>query len=217
MITAYFTNINSLHDDMFNKLWNKVNINTQQRLLEYRSRDEQIIRLCGKLLLHKLLAGYSLEREYDFNSPEYGQFGKPYFSSDFDFNITHSGHLVVCAGILGGKIGVDAEKNEYRDIGGMKEYFTTKEWDRIISDEDANAAFYEMWVRKEACLKAIGRGLLLPMNEIDVCDDEVVIDNSKWYLHNLYLKESYATCIATNEIDTVTVREVDINTLINQQ
>ena len=172
-------------------------------------------RLCGKFLLYKLLAGYSQERLYAFDRPEYGQFGKPYFNNEFDFNIAHSGNLVICAGILGGKIGVDTEKNEYRDIDSMKEYFTTKEWDHIISDEDANAAFYEMWVRKEACLKAIGKGLLLPMNEMDVCEDEVIIDNSKWFLHNLYLKEGYATCIAANEHNDIQITEVDINTLIN--
>jgi 4'-phosphopantetheinyl transferase len=125
--------------------------------------------------------------------------------------------MVICAAVSSARIGVDTEKREPRDVGDMNEYFTPGEWDAVVTSEDANAAFYKMWVRKEACVKAIGKGVFLPLNEIDVSDDEVLVGAATWFLYDLPLMEGYATCIATNEQnDLIKIIEADLNSLVNQ-
>ena len=217
MITAYFIHVNNLPDEyVFNKLLGKLDDGTRKKILIYKSRKEQWMRICGKHLLYKLLRDCNTDQRISFNDIKYNTWGKPYFNDDFDFSIAHSGNMVVCAGIKGGKIGVDIEIKEDRNTENLREYFTDAEWGKISAD-NSNATFYKLWVRKEACLKAIGKGLFQPLNEIDVIGREVTSGCSKWYLHDIQLKDGYAACIATDMQNTgVNIAEVSINNLINE-
>lgn len=73
---------------------------------------------------------------------EAGERGKPRLrdAGDVEFNLSHSGELVVVAVTRGRAIGVDVE--------------------RIDPEHDRTAAFYEEWVRREATLKCLGVGVL---------------------------------------------------------
>ncbi len=217
MITAYFIHINNLPDeDVFNKLLGKLDAGTRKKILVYKSRKEQWIRICGKNLLYKLLRDCNTDQRISFNDMKYNTWGKPYFNNDFDFSIAHSGNMVVCTGIKGGKIGVDIEIKEDRNTDNLREYFTDAEWGKISAD-NTNATFYKLWVRKEACLKAIGKGLFQPVNEIEVNGTEVISGGSKWFLHDIHLKDGYAMCIATDKQNERTIiAEVSINALINE-
>lgn len=214
MITVYYTNINDpCNEAVLKKLLGKVDFQAREKVRPYKSVPEQIARLSGRLLLNKLFCDYDLGEGID--ALKYDQWGKPFIGNNFDFNISHSGNMVICAGVRGAKIGVDIEKEDVRDISNMHEYFTAREWN-IISGGGINTAFYKMWVRKEACLKAIGKGLFLPLHEVDVCDGEVILDNSKWFLHDVCVKDGYAACIVTNkQNESISIEEIDIHTLIN--
>ncbi len=217
MITAYFTNIDSLPNDrMFNKMLDKMDINSKNRIIKYKLRHDQLLRLSGRLLLHKLLYTYNFNGNLSVSDLKYLPSGKPYFNSDFNFSIAHSGNLVVCVGGLSMKIGVDTEKENELEINNMQDHFTVREW-AAITKADTNGIFYKTWVRKEACSKATDKGVLVPLNEIDVCDDIVMIDDSKWYVHDLHIKDGYATCIVTDKKNTrIDIKEIDFDTLINQ-
>jgi len=208
MITAYFTNINNLSDDLtFNKMLDKVDINSKSRIMAYKLQQDQLLRL---------LSTSSFSNHLSMSDLQYSPSGKPYFNNDFNFSIAHSGDMVVCAGGVGIKIGADIEKESGLQINDMKDHFTAGEW-AAISGTDTNSVFYKMWVRKEACIKATDKGVLMPLNEIDVCEDIVTIDDSQWYLHNLHLKRDYATCIATDKQDArIYMQEIDFDSLINQ-
>ena len=219
MITVYFININTLPNDLvFNELLNKLDISTKEKILLYQSRHEQLVRIYGKYLVNKLLFRYKKNNVFSLRDLQYNQWGKPFFNTDFYFSISHSGSMVICAGVEGAKIGVDIEQQKGRDISNMQDYFTASEWDKISSAGHDNTEFYKIWVRKEACLKAIGKGLLLSLHEIDVCNDVVMLDNSRWVLHDLQIRTGYAACIATDkQNEGIIIEEVDINTLIDQQ
>ena len=96
----------------------------------------------------------------------------------------------------------------------MRDYFSGQEWDRITSSENMNAEFCRTWVRKEACIKAIGKGIFQPLNEIDVCEDTVISGGVRWYLQDVVIKEGYAACIATDKKMEVSIAEIDLNTLL---
>ncbi len=108
---------------------------------------------------------------------EYGPHGKPFLpgqraADGLEFNLSHSGGIAALALVRGAAIGVDIERLD-REI----------EIDRIASRQFAPAeaaglarlegamrvrAFFAVWTRKEAFLKAVGEGLGLDLRRFEV-------------------------------------------------
>ena len=95
-----------------------------------------------------------------------GPNGKPaliQIFTDIRFNLGHSGDLALIAIARGRDVGVDVEliqKNiEFDQI--VERYFDPVEaWDlRTAPPQERVLRFFDLWTRKEACLKADGRGL----------------------------------------------------------
>lgn len=94
--------------------------------------------------------------------------GKPYIAGDFgsssvSFNLSHSADLALCAVSMGRSVGVDVERA--RRVTAMEEiadrYFSRREavaW-RMLPGEERAMGFLAIWTRKEACGKALGRGV----------------------------------------------------------
>ncbi len=216
MITGYFTDIGGIQDEEIHKrLLAAVNSISKEKTFASDPSIQQYRKIAGKLLLYRLLAAHNLEHSLFADAQGVNSWGKPYFANtNFDYNLSHSGSVVFCAGGQGAHIGVDIEKEEERDILGMRDYFSGQEWDRITSSENMNAEFCRTWVRKEACIKAIGKGIFQPLNEIDVCEDTVISGGVRWYLQDVVIKEGYAACIATDKKMEVSIAEIDLNTLL---
>jgi 4'-phosphopantetheinyl transferase len=114
--------------------------------------------------LRKILAEYVgiLPDQLRF---EINEFGKPHLRNipHFDFNMSHSGLLGVIAVRVAKRVGVDLEEIRAEtardDIAGR--FFSKGEAERLrgISDPERVRAFYQCWTRKEAYLKALGRGI----------------------------------------------------------
>lgn len=99
--------------------------------------------------------------------------GKPYFPLDrtLFFNLAHAGD---CAVVAIGKceLGVDIEwinrDFEYRDM--LSTVFNQTEIEHIQDSKDQCHSFYKLWTRKEAIVKAIGRGIDDDLYKIHVTD-----------------------------------------------
>lgn len=107
----------------------------------------------------------------------YNQYGKPFLTSKFDhhllnFNLSHSGGLALYAITRNREIGIDLERIrsnfEYEEIA--EQFFSPTEVAilRIIPAEKKLKAFFNCWTRKEAYIKAHGKGLSLPLHSFDV-------------------------------------------------
>ena len=107
----------------------------------------------------------------------YNQYGKPSLASEFspyllNFNLSHSGNTALYAITRNMEIGVDVERVlsdfEYEEIA--KRFFSVNEVAilRTIPIEKKLEAFYTCWTRKEAYIKAHGKGLSLPLDSFDV-------------------------------------------------
>lgn len=114
-------------------------------------------------LLRRTLAGY-LDVEPQELVFELGEYGKPTLvGAKLYFNISHSGdHLLIAVSDLG-ELGVDVEKvRSGRNLHALagrcfsaREY---REWVALPADQQL-PAFYRLWVKKEAFVKAVGRGI----------------------------------------------------------
>jgi 4'-phosphopantetheinyl transferase len=92
--------------------------------------------------------------------------GKPLLSGSgaLDVSITHTGQWVAVALSRAGAVGLDIESTERRvdDASISRRYFAPEERTAVDAAGDAaarRAAFFRVWARKEAVVKATGDGL----------------------------------------------------------
>lgn len=106
-----------------------------------------------------------------------GAHGKPLLAgaavgSGVHFNLSHSGAMGLVGWARGHEIGVDIEvwRSLHDEAALVHRFFSPAE---IAAYEALPAArrtegFFNCWTRKEAYIKAIGRGLGLPLDSFDV-------------------------------------------------
>lgn len=89
--------------------------------------------------------------------------GKPMVRGGPSFNLSHSGDVVAVALAESGRLGVDVEHmRDLRDLTALaRTTFRTDELGALMAMPETSRfeAFYRIWTRKEAVLKALGHGL----------------------------------------------------------
>lgn len=104
----------------------------------------------------------------------YSLFGKPALApeSDLRFNLSHSENLALVAVTQGHELGVDIEcvraVPKFEQIAARN--FSPREFELLcaLAPEEKLGAFFNCWTRKEAVVKAFGRGLNMPLDQFEV-------------------------------------------------
>lgn len=155
----------------------------QEKIKKFRRWQDAHASLFGKLLLKQGLQDFGIA--INLNEIKYNAYGKPYFENDLvGFNITHSGNFVGC--IISNDtttIGIDAEVIKELDIEDFQDLWCANEWADIRNNE--LNVFYKYWTSKEAVVKAIGKGLSISLNEINVDNDVAKIGNEAYFITNV--------------------------------
>lgn len=119
--------------------------------------------------------GRLLEVSPDAVRFRYGPFGKPELDggnvADLRFNLSHSGDLAVLAAASGFELGADVERLRPVEADRLADRtFSAAEAARIgaLPVADKQAGFFRCWTRKEAYVKALGRGFDLPLGSFAV-------------------------------------------------
>jgi 4'-phosphopantetheinyl transferase len=146
----------------------------KERSTRYHFERDRLQFATCRYLLRTLLHRYSgiPPESIEF---EYGAHGKPSLECGghrppIAFNISHSGGMALLA-FARTDVGVDLEliRNE-ADLAETSSFFSEAErqdiWSRRRSERVAT--FFEYWTAKEACIKAHGGGLSIPLNEFTV-------------------------------------------------
>jgi 4'-phosphopantetheinyl transferase len=132
-----------------------------------RIRD-QFVAARGHL---RALLGRYLDMEPRAVPVLYADGGKPHLPTGYrlHFNVSHTDGLAVFA-VGHSRVGVDVERiRAIPDAEGLvTRFFTRRECAEFhaLPPDERPAAFLRAWTRKEAVLKAIGRGV----QSLDVCD-----------------------------------------------
>ena len=150
-----------------------------QKLSKIDAISDEVRFACGKSNVKKKcesLGGlYLLSKMQDLNKIliKRDKNGRPFAEGgNFDFNVSHSEDLAVCA-VSSGRVGVDAEKVHpvpERERFAAR-YFCANEIAYIESAPDKDEAFFRIWTRKEALLKLTGDGLTKNLKELDTTAD----------------------------------------------
>ena len=162
------------------------------RASRYASTHQQLLSLWGYALLRDAIGTAGIG---SMDSLRFAGNGKPSLMSGPFFSIAHSGNMVVCAVCSNAEIGVDIELvNDMRN-DDLRTYFSGREW-QMAAANDSRLSMLNIWVRKEAILKATGEGIGDDLHLLDVVDDEVQRQYGKWFLCDLAMPAGYAGCIA---------------------
>jgi 4'-phosphopantetheinyl transferase len=125
--------------------------------------------------------------------------GKPYIKEPgLPFNLSRSGeHFAFALGQDDNYIGVDIERirNGFDYDRISRHYFSDEEQKSISGSEDLGSrvsAFFRIWTRKEAFLKAIGIGITTDLQKIELLDGENDIELS---VHDIHSSSFYLSTI----------------------
>ncbi len=175
--------------------------------------------IAARGLLRKIVAFYlnMAARELRFG---YGAHGKPFLAepecSGLRFNVSHSLDLALIAVAYEREVGVDIE--HVRTDIAVKEIAET-----VLSEPEKHAlsrftgeakrmAFLQLWARKEAYIKADGRGVSVSLKRVDVsvpANRVAVLDGAtgkskvcaRWMLQTLAIGPVYAAALAAEGQD----------------
>ena len=102
-----------------------------------------------------------------------GEYGKPRLrGGEICFNLSHSGDALLCA-LSDREIGADVQRRTQAKLPLMKRFFAEDERHFVLSADDSDGAFTEIWAKKESWCKLSGKGLALPLPSFSVLDDEI--------------------------------------------
>jgi len=196
-IKVYFVkNENQWSDEVESRMLSLLPSSLYEKITAYKNWQDRQSRILSKWLLAKMLDHFHIN--HSLNDLKYTSFHKPYFDGDFDFSIAHSGDMVICAGIMNGNIGIDVERMSDIDLPDYQDHLTAQEWDHIHHSAEPTLAFYQIWTKKEALLKAIGRGIDIDFDQLDVTEDGTEHSGQKYAFHPLMMPDGYVAHLATS-------------------
>ena len=172
-------------------------------------RDDARLRFtAGRWLVRRVLARRlgCTEAEVVLAIAEHGR--PALAGGGIDFNLSHAGSLVVLA-LSASRVGIDVEAtkraNDWRAIA--RRFFSTVEVAAIEAYPEAErrGAFFRVWVRKEAFVKALGAGIATGLDRFDVSAGPEPaltgaridgIDPAEWSIRDFAPGPGYAGAVA---------------------
>jgi 4'-phosphopantetheinyl transferase len=139
----------------------------RERAGQFRIEQHRKRFVVGRGVLRTLL-GRSLQTDPHGLEFDYGQHGKPFLAGAFagsglHFNLAHSQDLALIALTLAGPVGIDVEQVRLPADADqlMARFFSAEESSAFtpLPEDQKPAAFFRLWTRKEARLKATGEGI----------------------------------------------------------
>lgn len=113
-------------------------------------------------------------------------FGKPFLAEPaaLQFNLSHTIGLTALAVSLHSPIGIDVETRGSSVLcrDAMQSVLSASERAVLACAAHWDDAFLALWTAKEAVIKAEGKGLSLPLSEIEVHQDHALGPSGHWTL-----------------------------------
>jgi 4'-phosphopantetheinyl transferase len=166
--------------------------------------------LVGRAFLRDVIARYLYEKPENLRFV-YGAYGKPSLACEqtVRFNMSHSHEVALLAVTRDVEVGVDVEhvRADFATEDIARRYFSRAEVNafNLLPPEEQVAAFFRCWTRKEAYIKAIGKGLSQPLDAFDVTlgpGEQAALlhvaedDASRWSMSDIDVGAGYAGALA---------------------
>ena len=214
---VFIARTDDLNDDtVFMRLYHAVSSETRSKIDNLSFRKDKMLSLATEILLKIALNSIGITEYTIKHSDE----GKPYLTNnEIHFSLSHSEETVMCA-ISETEIGADVEKVSDIDMKIAKRFFHPAEYElmtKLHTDTEMRDLFFRLWTLKESFLKAVGLGLLLPLDsfQIEIKDSDISlrqnINEEQYYFKEYLLNDGYrySVCSLSPEFeDNVSVVNV---------
>lgn len=207
--SIYLPDFSEMKSDL-SQFLNSVELKRVKRFFKEIDKDRFII---YRSILKLILAAYTklniknIYLDYDFNK-------KPYLASHpwLHFNISHSEDYAVIA-VSRKKVGLDIEymSKDFNFTSMLPDVYNDNETQIIQNASDKKNTFYTLWTRKEAFVKALGKGIDEDFKYIPCLDGEHNLDFSliknsqNWQVRSFDLEDDYLGAIAYEGLATAAV------------
>ncbi|MBN8821444.1 MULTISPECIES: 4'-phosphopantetheinyl transferase superfamily protein [unclassified Spirosoma] len=191
-----------------------------ERAKRFRRQEDQYRFVYGRRILRRLLGNYVGQPPGSIELTE-GINRKPVFTNSpgWQFTISHSGDWILVA-ISTVWVGVDLEKSvqSFDFQGIVSQSFSKSEQQFVEESLNRVNAFYTVWTRKEALVKATAKGVDEDFARVPSLDgrhsvDSLVIGGSgDWLVNSFWVAEWYPAAVAYPD----TIKEPQFYTLDSQ-
>jgi 4'-phosphopantetheinyl transferase len=147
-----------------------------ERARSFVRHSDQVHFVGSHAFLRRILARY-VEIEPSQIQFENGPWGKPRLSGlpgvrSVEFSLSHCRGLVLVGVTVGPAIGIDVELvRQFDECDALaRRFFAPREYRNLcaLPEPAKSTAFFRYWTRKEAVVKALGTGMLTPLDSFDV-------------------------------------------------
>lgn len=199
----------------------------QGRYDAYRQEADKRRFLTGRVLAKSLaaerLGTTASEIRFDSTCEDCGKpHGRPRVpGADLMLSISHSGELIGVAATDGTPVGLDVETAKRRADSSLIEYALSPAEQKVLeglSEDERATAFFTYWTRKEAVMKATGKGLKIPLQSITfspyneqavlVVSGDPALDPANTRLTDLKASDGYRAAVAVLSTDTLSATEL---------
>jgi 4'-phosphopantetheinyl transferase len=183
------------YESMFNLL-NAFEVNKSKRFLEPRDSKRYVI---SHGVLRSILSKY-LDIKPEFIKYERGPYGKPAIAggSWLRFNMSHSNGMAAYVVTSNRDVGIDLEFMRIIPFMELSRYIFSANEDsylQSVPQQEQLNVFFTLWARKEAFIKAIGKGFYTKLNAIDVFSNDkihqLLFDGSTWSIVDIKTPDNY--------------------------
>ena len=193
----YKYDIRDLSESEYSKWFSLMNETKRRKVDRFHFEDDKKRSVAGEMLAKKAVAercGMSAE-DIILSA---GENGKPYAeNADVNFNISHSGNLVVCA-VHDKPVGIDVEQLRSIELKVAKRVYTDDELFYLFgfhpAEEDFSSMpgekmlrrFFDLWTAKEAYLKYTGEGIASELKTLTANSEKILREYYEDYVISVY-------------------------------
>ncbi|MGB0847972.1 MAG: 4'-phosphopantetheinyl transferase family protein [Thiolinea sp.] len=139
----------------------------------FRFNKDQVLYQAAHSFLRRTLSHYELVRPEDWRF-NYDNYGKPSIGNpnhnNLTFNLSHAHSMIACVVGYQNTLGVDIERHRSLDNFEDMCRLVLCEHERkhlfSLAPQIQKAMFFRYWTLKEACVKALGQGLTIPLHSL---------------------------------------------------
>ena len=181
----YFNEFDKIPNSTYSFLYSLLPTSRKQKVDSLFFEKDKHIKIVEYFLVKKLL---KLKLNPDFL---YTKGGKPYIDGEKNFNISHSGNMLVVA-TAKNEIGVDVQQIVDFNPKLARYVLNDGELDRVLKSKDKNLEFTRLWAKKESYIKCNG---LTIFNDI-----KNVLTNLDGFKFKFDYVDNFVICVCTKKI-----------------
>lgn len=211
-MNLWYFDIDDFPTDNIDKALSYLPANISNEINRSKFSDDKKSRLIARLLVQK----YFLKNKFLWCWGDWktGENHKPFIENGANFNISHSGKMVVVAFSSEFNIGIDIEEIKNIEVESLSKMLHVDEFEYLKNNNFDQNLFYALWTRKEAFLKAIGTGILNGINHLSIINEPIYFVSTNWYLNEINISENYKCAVCVNtKTNRITIDKINYETL----